>query len=312
MVAVAIVLAIISTLYAVISIRKKRNNSKRMKARVENNRAVRAVKLMTEVCIKDIARKLSDTKEGGTVDGIKQIMAQRGVTPETLNRKEVINLLNDLASRYASRKLYAPITEENGSLLIDFVYDSLQIAFETGPAYEKFKKSVSQKMANVSKAEIEDYLRKNYSGEINDRLINDIKKNMASDMTDKMSRNMQNRMQEDMRSQMQADMQNQMQIDMQNQMQMNMQNQMQLDMQMQMQNQMMMDMQMQMQNQMQMDMQMQMQNQMMMDMQNNMVNQMQQSQMDLANTMHQSEMAITPMHDGGFMNDMNNMHMGGM
>ena len=43
-----------------------------------------------------------------------------------------------------------------------------------------------------------------------------------------------------------------------------------------------------------------------------MQNDMQMQNQMMADSMHQAQMATTPMHDGGHMLDMNNMHMGGM
>ncbi len=288
-----IVLAAILAIYGGVSLKNKRADDKRMKARMEQDRTVRGINTFTKVYLNSIANYLSANSRGSNcVEGIREILAQNGITPENLTRKDVLNLLNYIAKKYAPPKSYAPITEKHSRLLIDYVYDNLQISFQTGTAYKKFQKAVNKKMASVSKKDIEKYLREKYNGKFDDNMVSEIKKNLASGMAKTMSDNINTRMQ--------TDMQNQMQLQMQN----DMQNQMQLQMEMQMQNQMMMDM----QNQMMMDMQNQMQN----DMQNNLTMQMEQSQMDLSNTMHQGEMAITPMHDGGNMLDMNDMHMGGM
>lgn len=288
---------IVLGLYLVWAIVKKVKFNLKVNKKIKNNAKLKRLPLFLETSFKNITRAMG--KDGMVV--VKSHMASMGIQPEKLTRAKTRDFLNSFVEKYASKSSYSRITEEYGSGVIDFVYANLQMKLGVGPKYNKLQKKIESKMKKISTADIKKYMAENYKGEVTDDIIRSIKESITSGVAADINDTMQQQMQMDMQNQMQQ----QMQMDMQMQMQNDMQNQMMLDMQMQMQQQMMMDMQMQMQQQMMMDMQMQMQNQMMMDMQHQMT-------MDLQNTMHQSEMAITPMHDGGHMMDMNNMHMGGM
>ncbi len=287
---VMVLSAVVLVLYAAHYIKQGKKEKQRMTARMENDRTVNGIKIFSNYAFEQISA-LANSGEYSPINLVKKVMEELGISAENLNRKNTAKLLDVMVQRYADPKQRVPITEEHGKLLIDYVYTNLQIGLGCGPEYKKFQKRIDKKLNSLSKKDIDKYIKDKYKDQYTKEMASDIAKsikdNAARDIKANVSQNMHDRMQQDMQMQMQQSMQ----LEMQNQMMQDMQNQMMLDMQ----NQMMLDMQNQMQQQMQQDFAMQ-----------------QQMQQDLSNTMHQSEMAITPMHDGGNMLDMNNMHMGGL
>ena len=288
-------------LYLIFCLRKKISEKKEINRKVQQDPIVKNLPVFIKRNIITINDKLNKNSWDTAIPLVEEEMRLMGMNPKSFTRDETCQLINRLIRKYYSGKKYTSVSDKCGKNVIDLVHTNLQIAFETGPEYQKVKKKIENKLKNISKAEIRKFAEERYTGKVTDEMINrmhsDIRRGSVADF------------QEEMQNQMQNDMQMQMQNDMQVQMQMDMQNQMMMQMQMDMQNQMMMQMQMDMQNQMMMQMQNDMQNQMINQMQNDMHNQMMADNM---HSMHQSEMAITPMHDGGHMMDMNNMHMGGM
>ncbi len=275
---VMVLSAVVLVLYAAHYIKQGKKEKQRMAARIENDRTVKGIKIFSNYAFGQISA-LAKSGEYSPINLVKKVMVELGITAENLNRKNTAKLLDVMVQRYADPKQRVPITEEHAKLLIDYVYTNLQLGLGCGPEYKKFQKRIDKKLNSLSKKDIDKYIKDKYTDQYTKEMARDIKANI--------SQNMHDRMQQDMQTQMQQNMQ----FEMQNQMMMDMQNQMMQDMQ----NQMMLDMQNQMQQQMQHDFAMQ-----------------QQMQQDLSHTMHQSEMAITPMHDGGNMLDMNNMNMGGL
>ncbi len=268
-------------LYLIFCLRKKISEKKEINRKVQQDPIVKNLPVFIKRNIITINDKLNKNSWDTAIPLVEEEMRLMGMNPKSFTRDETCQLINRLIRKYYSGKKYNSVSDKCGKNVIDLVHTNLQIAFETGPEYEKVKKKIENKLKNISKAEIRKFAEERYTGKVTDEMINrmhsDIRRGSVADF------------QEEMQNQMQNDMQVQMQMDMQNQM--------------------MMQMQMDMQNQMMMQMQNDMQNQMINQMQNDMHNQMMADNM---HSMHQSEMAITPMHDGGHMMDMNNMHMGGM
>ena len=86
-----IVLAAILAIYGGVSLKNKRADDKRMKARMEQDRTVRGINTFTKVYLNSIACDLSANSKGiNCVEGIREILAQNGITPENLTRKDVL------------------------------------------------------------------------------------------------------------------------------------------------------------------------------------------------------------------------------
>ena len=280
-----VIMSIFLGIYFVLCIVKKISQNAEIKRKVAQDPIAKNLPVFIKRNLSTINSALDKNYWDSTIPLIEEEMKLMCIDPKTLTRDETRMLLNRLIEKYYSKsKKYVRIDEKHGKDIIDLVYAKLQIAFETGPEYEKLQKQIQKKLKNISKSEIREYASKNYSGNVSDELIENMHQSFHRTAMENMSRDLELQMQQDM------------------------QNQMMMQMQQDMQNQMMMQMQQDMQNQMMMQMQQDMQNQMMTQMQNDM--QMQNQMM--ADTMHQAQMATTPMHDGGHMLDMNNMHMGGM
>ena len=280
-----VIMSILLGVYFVSCVVKKISQKVQIKRKVAQDPIAKNLPVFIKHNLSTINFALDKNYWDTVVPQISEEMRLMCINPKTLTRDETRMLLNRLMEKYYSKgKNFSRVDERFGKDIIDLVYAKLQIAFETGPEYEKLQKQIQKKLKNISKGEIREYATKKYSGNVSEELVENMHQSFHRTTMENMTRDLEMQMQQDM------------------------QNQMMMQMQQDMQNQMMMQMQQDMQNQMMMQMQQDMQNQMMTQMQNDM--QMQNQMM--ADSMHQAQMATTPMHDGGHMLDMNNMHMGGM
>lgn len=283
-----IMLGIVLFVYVIYNLAMRRSIANSYRVQREISRDVHLISL--KYTFERIGRELNPT--GANSSGIRATLKEIGITKYNLNKRTTKKFLRYIIKKYSPQKVR--IDSKYSKPLVKLVYNNLQLILECGPYYRKVQRKTAKKMKNISNADIEKYLKRKLKNEYSREMVNEFRKNMnskaARDMSSQAARDMQNHMVHAMQHQIMFDMQNQMMHDMQHQMMMDMQNQMMHDMQQQMMH----------------DMQNQMQTQMMHDMQHQMMHD------TMAHSMHESQMAITPMHDGGHMMDMNNMHMGGL